>query len=294
MMDLKKRRKIIVDLSWLMHRNFHAYERLSFIKNDIEVPTGHIYGTYKFLKRLSESNPDADIVLAVDSHCTYRKKIYSEYKSNRHKPDAYDIHQDTEGILKLCTHLSNVYFVKIDGYEADDIIASFMRKSDKSWQFYFRDNDILQTKGEYTLMVSFNDSSVGIPFDRKEYIKKKYDLDLDYLPILWKIVRGDSGDCIPIGIKRFPKRYILDIISKKDFSCIDSFDEIIKALKDFNYEGSWKEKMRFLDDKHSDEYKILRMNYDLVCPVIFESLELSKYDCDNMSEIFSSYGIKEF
>jgi hypothetical protein len=40
----------VVDLSWVMHRYRYAYEDLSCKISGKRIPTGHIYGTYVFVK----------------------------------------------------------------------------------------------------------------------------------------------------------------------------------------------------------------------------------------------------
>ena len=140
----------VVDLSWIMHRYRHAHEELSCIIEGKRVPTGHIYGTYTFIKDLSSKYKR--VILAVDSNPTIRKEILSTYKSNRKKEvvdefRASQIHQDDDAVITLCTSFEKVYYVKEDGYEADDIIGTLILKADKDWDFYFRDNDILQNIG---------------------------------------------------------------------------------------------------------------------------------------------------
>ena len=112
----------VVDLSWIMHRYRHAHEELSCIIDGKRVPTGHIYGTYTFIKDLSSKYKR--VILAVDSNPTIRKEILPTYKSNRHKEikdefTDYRIHQDDDAVIILCTSFENVYYVKEEGYEAD-------------------------------------------------------------------------------------------------------------------------------------------------------------------------------
>ena len=288
----------VVDLSWVMHRYRYAFNNLSCVVDGKEIPTGHVYGAYKFVKDLELKGYNR-IILAVDSKPTIRKEILSSYKENRKKADdsfeTYNIQKDLDNILKMCTSLEHVYYVKREGYEADDIIASFIKKANENWDFYFRDDDILQTKGTYNLMVQFDkDMSVGSLCDRTEHIQKKYGLNLDYLPVIWKIIKGDAGDCIPIAVPRFPTKTILEICNKYDFSDIPSFEEIISMLGNAEYTGKMKETMSGLKDENSDVYKNLKLNYSLVCPLYLKDLGLVKFKCDSLSSVFSRYNIKMF
>lgn len=287
----------VVDLSWVMHRYRHAYEDLACIINGERIPTGHIYGTYHFIKDLSENYKR--VILAVDSNPIFRKEILPTYKSNRHPatPDkfkSYNIHDNLNDVLILCTSFDNVFYVKEEGYEADDIIGALIKKADSDWDFYFCDNDILQNIGEYNLCVSFGkELTVGKSFDRREYIKKKYDLDLDYLPILWKVVKGDSGDCIPIGIERFPTKILQELCKNEIFNSNEvSFEDCVKILKSYNnYTLKIKEAINALSDEKSDLYRKLKKNYFLVKPMYIEKIKRQKME-GNIDEIFQKFKIR--
>ena len=288
----------VVDLSWVMHRYRHAFDNLSCIIDGKEIPTGHVYGAYKFVKDLVNKGYKR-IILAVDSNPTIRKEILPTYKNNRKSEDnsyeTYDIHKDLDNILKMCTFLESVYYFKKDGYEADDIIASFIKKANENWDFYFRDDDILQTKGTYNLMVQFGQNTeVGTLCDRKAHIQKKYGLELDYLPVIWKIIKGDAGDCIPIAIPRFPTKNLLEICNKHDFSEIPSFEKIIDWLGEIEYTGKMKEVMKDIKNENSDVYKNLKLNYSLVTPLYLTDMKLEKSETNSLDSIFSRYNIRQF
>lgn len=289
----------VVDLSWIMHRYRHAHEELSCIIAGKRIPTGHIYGTYTFIKDLSSKYKR--VILAVDSNPTIRKEIFPTYKSNRHKEikdefTDYRIHQDDDSVITLCTSFENVYYVKEEGYEADDIIGTFILKADKDWDFYFRDNDILQNIGEYNLCVSFEkDLILGKIVDIREHIKHKYELDLDYLPLLWKVIKGDSGDCIPIGIKRFPTKILKELCSDERLhNNYVSFEDCINILISYkNYTGKIKETIEKLKDKNSDLYKKLKINYKLVKPMYLDKIKRRKMKGD-IIKILKKFNIKKF
>ena len=287
----------VVDLSWVMHRYRHAYENFSCMINGKRTPTGHVYGTYHFVKDLSENYKK--VILAVDSEPTIRKNILPSYKSNRHLQTSddftsYNIHQDLNDILTICTSFENVFYIKEDGYEADDIIGTLICQSDNDWDFYFHDNDILQNIGTYNLCVSFGkDLIIGEITNRNEHMNHKYGLNLNYLPVLWKVIKGDSGDCIPIGIERFPKKILQELCKDERFNDNDiSFETCIEILKSYkNYTPKIKILIEQLKDKKSDLYKKLEINYKLVKPMYLEKIKRRKMMGD-IKPIFSKFNIK--
>lgn len=286
----------VVDLSWIMHRYRYAYNNFSCVINDKRIPTGHIYGTYIFVKNLSTKYKK--VILAVDSNPTIRKEILNTYKENRIKEEKdgyedYNIHKNLNDILTICTKFENVFYIKEDGYEADDIIGTLIKKADEDWDFYFHDDDILQNIGEYNLCVSYGkDLIIGEIFDRREHIKEKYELDLDYLPVLWKIIKGDSGDCIPIGIERFPTKVLKELCKDERLNNNDvSFETCVEILKSYkNYTGKFNEIIKELKPG-SVLYKKLKVNYKLVKPMYLEIIKRRKMPGDS-SKVFEKYNIK--
>ena len=286
----------VVDLSWVMHRYRYAYEDLSCKISGKRIPTGHIYGTYVFVKNLSSKYKR--VILAVDSNPTLRKKILPSYKSNRIREVKdefrdYNIHQDTEEVLAICTNFENVYYIKEEGYEADDIIGTLIKNADKDWDFYFHDDDILQNIGEYNLCVSYGkDLIIGEVFDRRKHIKEKYELDFNYLPLLWKVIKGDSGDCIPIGIERFPTKILKELCRDERLKDNNiSFETCIEILKSYkSYTGKFNELIKELKPG-SALYKKLEINYKLVKPMYLEKIKRRKMP-GNIKNIFLKYNIR--
>lgn len=287
----------VVDLSWIMHRYHLGYPMMQIQTDHGTIPSGHVRGTYNFILELSSEYKA--VILAVDSNPTVRKNIYSEYKSNRKQKTGdpfidYDVHQDLNDILKICTMLPNVWYVKEEGYEADDIIGTLISRSDNRWDFYFKDNDILQNAGTYNLCVSFGkDTVIGPAVDRRKYIFEKYGIMSSNLPVLWKTVKGDSGDCIPIGIERFPTKVLQVICDSEVFYKNNiSFEDCLNAVLSYkDYTPKMKEKVDKLRNKDSDEYKRFKLSYDLVCPRFVDIVRRKMGDSGEYRQIMAKWNI---
>jgi len=208
----------IVDLSWVLYLFRRSYKDVARIDASGRYnPAGHVYGTIRVIQELS--NQYKAVILAVDSRSKHRYELLPGYKAGRHSPtgdpyEDYPIMSDLLNILKICTFRSNVFYIKHEGLESDDIIASWLAVSaadDKKELFcYFNDADILQTPGRYHWFRSFREPET----DRRGYIKGKFGLDLDYLPVWWKAVRGDRSDRIPSAVPRFPSKGLVSICSE--------------------------------------------------------------------------------
>lgn len=308
----------VVDLSYMMYKNRFAMSLLSVpveTDNGVDmVPTGHIYGCITDIKQLSFLNDI--VILAVDSVAPERRELLPEYKAGRHKEtgnsfDDYNIQKDTDTILSLvCSMYSNVCFVREDGLEADDLIGSLIKHfGSKTERFflsvYHNDADILQTKGSYIWYRSLSDIE-----DIGTYISNKFKLverTYDYLPVWYKVIRGDSSDKIPPAIRRLPSKLVEAIIMKTydelegdDFSK-RSFDVFISCVDSVLSEHtSWWVKSGCPLSKNTgcDTYKDLKRNYEVVKPIYKEfnvdfRIKKDQYvvDSSKVNEILSRYRI---
>jgi 5'-3' exonuclease len=267
----------VVDTSWMMHLFKHALSDLS-----IEVlvrgvperqPTGHLYGSIEAVWNLSLSYDE--VILAVDSRSNKRKTILSGYKAGRHQVTGvyevdYSIYNDLLSLLKIVTAFDNVSYCKFDGLESDDIIASFIDATvsphkffeDKTLSCYHNDADILQTPGRYSWYRSFYKNSSS----REEYISSKFQLEgFDYLPVWYKVIRGDSSDKIPVALPRYPTKELISLC--KDLPLRATFPEFIYRLLQSSLSSKWSS---ILEDISSQGviYNNLLRNYQIVSPDI--------------------------
>lgn len=224
---------------------------------DVFRPTGHIYGTLKDIAALSRNF--SKVVLAVDGGKQYRRDIYDGYKQGR-KPLDYPIFDDQQDILKMASVMPNVEIAFLKGYEADDLMATMM-DSQESVVLWTRDRDIMQTPGKWEVM---DDIVNGKPtwLDVPMYIEKGTATDTKtglqgfrHLPLLYKVIRGDSSDNIPPGIPRLRHEKLMALLLTLPHS---------KSLDDlYNY----IEKTGVITSEKLEEFRPgIERNFRLVLP----------------------------
>jgi DNA polymerase-1 len=117
----------LVDISGIIYRAFYALDKDKFHRSD-GFPTNAILGTINILKHLNKTLPDHTFIACCDSKRSelVRTQNDSSYKTNRSDVDPVLI-QQFEPIFHAidCMKITKL---KIEGYEADDIIASFCEK----------------------------------------------------------------------------------------------------------------------------------------------------------------------
>lgn len=284
----------VLDTSWNMYCNRHALSELSYRLTlpdgrVAEYPVGHVYGVLNDVYALSKAYNV--VIMCVDSIRTERRQLLSTYKAGRHEKTGdpfvdYNVYNDLVNILKLCTYLDNVLYCKAPEYESDDIIAMWIRRTlqpegqNMLLSAYFNDNDILQNVGRYNW---HNRVSGSRPNSRRDYLMEKFKLPLENLPIVWKMVRGDSSDKIPNAIPRFPSKDLIQMAV--DLAEVTDFQTIIQYMRDsledktsMHFTATWKERLAPVNDADSDLYKALELNYKVIVPVPpkYEELEFKK------------------
>jgi 5'-3' exonuclease len=291
----------VVDLSWAMYTFRHSYKNMCRFANQdgvrVMYPTGHVYGVLRVVQELAQQY--RAVVLAVDSYAPHRFEALPTYKSGRHQPtgdpfEDYKIMTDLLNVLRIATSEKNVFYVKADGYEADDIIVSLLSGSDgglKEWSAYFNDNDILQVRGKYHWFPSFHNPEA----DRREYITKKYGLDLDFLPVWYKVIHGDASDKVPNIVPRFPTKKLVQLCH--DLAEVEDLDTAASYLASMEVSQAFKY-VELANKKESGLYEVLKRNYDVVCPRLLPVSEMVlksfSTSVGQIKELLAYYDIRDY
>ena len=189
----------LVDGSGFIFRAFYALPPLT---NPKGVPINAVYGYCNMILNIyTKFKPDQIIVVFDTKRKTFRNEIYKEYKSNRSEPPEELIPQFS--IIREATDALQIPRVEMDGFEADDIIATYVKRAEKkgfSITIVSSDKDLMQLVNKNTKMYdSMKDNLIGI----KE-VKEKFGVSPDKI-IDVQALAGDSIDNIPgvsgIGIK---------------------------------------------------------------------------------------------
>ncbi|WP_301409749.1 DNA polymerase I [Borreliella tanukii] len=188
----------LVDALNIIFRNYHVMKNYPLLNTQGENVNAFI-GFFKTLFFIiKEKNPE-HLIITFDSEIpTFRKQKYPNYKATRDAPPNDLIPQIgwiKEGLLK-----AKIPIFEIEGYEADDLLASFAKKAAKNNYLTYiisPDKDLLQTMSEHIKILKIeNNSFIEM---NNEYVIKKFGINSsqikDYLAIV-----GDRSDNIP-GIK---------------------------------------------------------------------------------------------
>ncbi|AHX11573.1 DNA polymerase I [Neorickettsia helminthoeca str. Oregon] len=183
---------------------FSAYFALPNLTHN-ELPVGAVYGFINILLKHLRSKPDYLVVALDTGKSTFREVLYDAYKANR--PPVPGNLTPQFSLLRECIDALNLNSLEVHGFEADDVIASLVKKfqgSDLKIVILSTDKDLMQLVNENVYIVNpIKNKIIGT-----NEVKEKFGIFpiqiADFLALI-----GDASDNIPgvpgIGIKTAAK-----------------------------------------------------------------------------------------
>lgn len=282
-MSKTKPKLIIIDGNALIHRSFHALPPTLRTKKGVLVNA--VYGFSSFLlKALNEFHPEY-VVLTLDKKGpTFRHEAYAEYKATRVKaPD--ELYEQIPLVKEVATAF-NIPIFELSGYEADDLIGTICRQTDKEKNLekiiITGDMDTLQLVNErtkvYTMSRGLSDSVLYGP----EEVKARYNLRSDQI-IDYKALRGDVSDNIP-GVKGIGEKTASDLLV-----AFENLDGVYQAAR--HSDKAIKPRIAALLIEHEKSAYLSRdlATIEQAVPLEFSlaDISFSSFQTENVVKVFS-------
>ena len=203
-----KTRLYLVDGSGYLFRAYFAMSRSreSLTRQSDGLPVGAVLGFSNMLNKLltdmqDEHDPTHLAVIFDYSGTTFRNEIYPDYKGNR--PDAPEDLIPQFPLVRDATRAFNVPCIETEGFEADDIIATYARQVEAEGGevvIMSSDKDLMQLVGNgITMFDPMKNKKIGA-----EEVAEKFGLGPEHV-IDIQALAGDSSDNVPgvpgIGVK---------------------------------------------------------------------------------------------
>ncbi|MCH8139018.1 MAG: DNA polymerase I, partial [Proteobacteria bacterium] len=192
-------RVFLVDGSGYIFRAYHALPPMN--RRD-GTPTNAVFGFCSMLMKLLEDTEADYLAVIFDAaRRNFRNDIYPDYKANR--PDAPEDLVPQFDLIREATRAFNVPCLEMEGYEADDLIATYAREAEAlgaEVTILSSDKDMMQlvTDGIH-MMDPMRDRRIGA-----EEVREKFGVGPDKV-IDVQALAGDSTDNVPgvpgIGVK---------------------------------------------------------------------------------------------
>src|SRR5688572_29006555 len=195
----KPKHVYLVDGSGYIFRAFHALPPLT--RSDGTHVNAVLGFTNMLLKLLDETDADHIGVIFDAGRVSFRNEIYAEYKANR--PDVPPELIPQFSMVREATRAANVACVEMEGYEADDIIATYACRAKEAGAevtIVSSDKDLMQLVNDKVRML---DPIKNRPISFPE-VQEKFGVTPDKV-IDIQALAGDSTDNVPgvpgIGVK---------------------------------------------------------------------------------------------
>lgn len=186
----------LVDGSGYIFRAFHALPPLT---RPDGTPIGAVLGfTNMLIKLLKEKSPDYLVVVFDAARENFRNEIYPLYKANRQETPPELIPQFS--LIRQACEAFDVPYVEKEGYEADDLIATYAHSQPGEVTIVSSDKDLMQLVGGSVRMLDpIKNKMIGV----KE-VEEKFGVPPEKVVDV-QALAGDSTDNVPgvpgIGIK---------------------------------------------------------------------------------------------
>ena len=263
----KHNRLILIDGSAYI---FRAYYGLPPMNRADGTPINAVFGFTNMLVKLVEDYKDEKMVVVFDAaRENFRNKIFKEYKANRGETPEDLIPQFQ--IIRDCVDAFNIPQIEIEGYEADDIIATYCSlatKQNMESVVVSSDKDLMQLVNKnVTMLDPMKGKKIGI-----DQVIEKFGLPPEKV-IQIQALTGDKVDNIPGAPGVGPKTAL---------KLIEEFGDVNNLIINANKIPQEKKRNIILNNKED----------------ILVSLELVKLKDDislnlNISDIHTYSSVKE-
>lgn len=194
----------LVDGSGYIFRAYHALPPLT--RKSDGMPVGAVSGFCNMLNKLlrdtNEGAKPSHLVVIFDySGHTFRNEIYSDYKANRDAPPDDLVPQFS--IIRDAVRAFNVACIEMQGFEADDLIATYARQAAEAGAevtIISSDKDLMQlVSSKVTMVDTMKNKVIG-----EAQVHERFGVGPDKV-VEVQALAGDSVDNVPgvpgIGVK---------------------------------------------------------------------------------------------
>ncbi|MHC4184790.1 MAG: DNA polymerase I [Planctomycetota bacterium] len=246
-------------------------------------PTGEpTKATYIFtmavLGLIEREKPDM-LAVAMDSKApTFRSEIYADYKA--HRPPMPDDMPGQIGRIEQILDAMNIPVLRIDGFEADDIIGTLAKKAGGEGHDVFicsGDKDVLQLLDDH---ISAFDMKRGITKNVKTMADEMGITPAQFLDCL--ALQGDTSDNVP-GIPDVGPKTALNWIQK--YGSIENLYRHVDEIK-----GKRGDNLRKFKDNVTLSKELVTIDTNVPVEIDYDALTRSEFDKAKLGRLFTELG----
>lgn len=248
-------------------------------------PTNAIFGLASMIvKLISDYRPD-QIMVAWDAGMSGREEVYPEYKS--HRPPKPDLLRAQWPHLVELVEAFGYTNIRVDGYEADDVIASLVaeaRRRSIVTVVVTGDRDAYQLVGDGVTVMSTGRGISDTKIYDREAVKERYGVYPELVTDLMGL-RGDTSDNIP-GVPGIGEKTAAALLEQ-----FGSLEEILANTDQVSGAKRKQNLVEFADDARISK-ELATMKFDIDLDVDLDRLMTTTPDRENLREFMRDFELR--
>jgi DNA polymerase-1 len=234
--------------------------------------------TMAVLGLIDKYEPDM-LIVALDSKApTFRSELYPDYKAHRPPmPDDMPVQIDR---IEQILDAMRIPILRVDGFEADDIIATLARKAVDDGldvRVCSKDKDLLQLVGEHVKLLDIKTGKVTDAATMAETMGITPEQVVDCLAL-----EGDTSDNVP-GVPLIGPKTARELIGR--YGDLDNLYAHIDEIT-----GKRGENIRIAKDQAYLSRRLVTLRYDVPIDVGYDALALESPKKDKLATLFGELG----
>ena len=267
----------LVDGSSYIFRAFYGIRHT--LTNSRGLPTNALYGfTTMLMKVVREEQPDYLAVVFDSKAKTFRHDLYPEYKANRTEPPE-DLSAQFPFFEPL-VEAFNIFSLRKDGFEADDIIGSLARKAEAKKMdvvIVSNDKDMMQLISPHIRMLD----TMKNKWIAEPEVDDKFGVTPDKVIEVLGLM-GDSSDHVP-GVPGVGPKTATELIQK-----FGSMEGVYESLDEVTRK-KLKEKLENNRDQAFLSRQLVTIDTEVDLDCELEDLKIRDPHQEKLRDIFSQF-----
>jgi DNA polymerase I len=273
----------LIDGNSLAYRAFFALPE-SIATSDGR-PTNAIYGFASMLVKIIVEHTPGGVVVAWDAGMSGREKEYKEYKAGRRpRPDL--LSEQWPHMMPLVEAFGYVN-VKVDGFEADDVIASLVRQAREQEipvMVVSGDRDVYQVVEDGVRVMTTSRGITDTKVYDREGVIERYGVPPELVTDLIGL-KGDTSDNIP-GVP--------GIGDKTAAQLLQEFGSLEEVLANVDKISGTKRKQNLTE--HAEDARVSKqlatMHFDIETGLDFEDVMGAEPDWSSLREFSREFELR--
>ena len=276
--ELAGKKVVVVDSHSLIYQVFHAMAPMTS-------PDGRtihaVYGfTRDILDILKKYQPDYLICAFDRSEITFRNELYDQYKAHR-DPMPDDLRSQIPMIRQLVKAMA-IPILDLDGYEADDILATISSSVDQAEGFCWlvtSDKDCRQLLSERVQMLNLRKHAFYGPAELVKDWGIRPDQVVDFQAMV-----GDKADNVP-GIATIGPKTATQLLAE-----FGSLDDVLANTD--KIKGKKAERIRESTEVALLSRKLVRLETEVPIEVPWRQAQVASFDVTEALKLCEEFGFR--